>query len=96
MTLEAALSGFKPSVLHLRVFGSIVFSHVPKDLRTKLDDKSEKFVFIGYDSRSKGYKLFNPRNNKVIISRDVEFDEEGIWDWQTQQKKEYDIFFFLW
>ena len=28
----------------------------------------------------------------MIISRDVEFDEEGIWDWQTQQEKEYDIF----
>ena len=47
MTPQEAWSGFKPSVLHLRVFGSIVFSHVPKDLRTKLDEKGEKFVFIG-------------------------------------------------
>jgi hypothetical protein len=27
--------------------------------RTKLDDKSTKLVFIGYDERSKTYKLYN-------------------------------------
>ncbi|KAM1480368.1 hypothetical protein ACFX2I_027521 [Malus domestica] len=48
--------------------------------RTKLDDKSEKFIFIGYDSNSKGYKLYNPNNGKMVISRDVTFDEEGEWD----------------
>ncbi|KAM1810903.1 hypothetical protein ACFX12_027595 [Malus domestica] len=48
--------------------------------RTKLDDKSEKFIFIGYDSNSKGYKLYNPNNGKLVISRDVTFDEEGEWD----------------
>ncbi|KAM2649885.1 hypothetical protein EV1_013946 [Malus domestica] len=48
--------------------------------RTKLDDKSEKFIFIGYDSYSKGYKLYNPNNGKTVISRDVMFDEEGEWD----------------
>ncbi|PKU59391.1 Retrovirus-related Pol polyprotein from transposon TNT 1-94 [Dendrobium catenatum] len=48
--------------------------------RSKLDDKSEKFIFIGYDNNSKGYKLYNPNIGKTIISRDVIFDEEGEWD----------------
>ncbi|KAM2556520.1 hypothetical protein TB2_013736 [Malus domestica] len=48
--------------------------------RTKLNDKSEKFIFIGYDSYSKGYKLYNPNNGKTVISRDVTFDEEREWD----------------
>ncbi|KAM1977528.1 hypothetical protein ACFX16_014315 [Malus domestica] len=48
--------------------------------RTKLNNKSEKFIFIGYDSYSKGYKLYNPNNGKTVISRDVTFDEEGEWD----------------
>ncbi|KAE8656127.1 hypothetical protein F3Y22_tig00117010pilonHSYRG00118 [Hibiscus syriacus] len=39
--------------------------------RTKLDDKSESFIFIGYDANSKGYKLYNPDNKKFVISRDV-------------------------
>ena len=54
--------------------------HVPDETRTKLDDKSKKFIFIGYDSSSKGYKLYNPNTKKTVISRDVEFDEEGHWD----------------
>ena len=40
MTPEEAWSGCKPSVEHFRVFGSIVYVHVPDVKRTKLDDKS--------------------------------------------------------
>uniref|UniRef100_A0A2N9F020 Integrase catalytic domain-containing protein n=1 Tax=Fagus sylvatica TaxID=28930 RepID=A0A2N9F020_FAGSY len=63
-------------------------------LTSKLDDKSEKYVFIGYDPSSKGYKLYNPSTKKVIVSRDVEFDEEGIWNWNTQEEEKYDFFPF--
>ena len=48
-------------------------------------------MFIGYDPSSKGYKLYNPSIEKVIISRDVEFDKKGLWDWSTQKEK-YDFF----
>ena len=34
---------------------------------------------------SKGYKLYNPSNGKTIISRDIEFDEEGAWDFHSQE-----------
>ena len=33
--------------------------------RTKLDEKSEKFIFIRYDNKSKWYKLYNPNNGKI-------------------------------
>ncbi|KAM1699904.1 hypothetical protein ACFX2K_031197 [Malus domestica] len=79
-TPQEAWSGRKPGVSHLRVFGSISHVHVPNERRTKLDDKSEKFIFIGYDSNSKGYKLYNPNNGKTVVSRDVTFDEEEEWD----------------
>jgi len=39
----------KPGVGHLRVFGSIAYAHVPKQKRTKLNDRSTEFVLIGYD-----------------------------------------------
>ncbi|KAE8677835.1 hypothetical protein F3Y22_tig00111495pilonHSYRG00094 [Hibiscus syriacus] len=48
--------------------------------RLKIDDKSESFIFIDYDANSKGYKLYNPDNKKIVISRDVVFNEEGEWD----------------
>ncbi|KAM2708962.1 hypothetical protein EV2_046705 [Malus domestica] len=80
-TPQEAWSGRKPGISDLRVFGrSIAYVHVPDERRTKIDDKSEKFIFIGYDSNSKGYKLYNPNNGKTVINRDVTFDEEGEWD----------------
>ena len=89
-TPQEAWSGRKPGISHLKVFGSIAYTHVPDEKRTKLDDKSEKYVFVGYDSRSKGYKLYNPNSRKIVISRDVEFDEEDCWDWSVQEDK-YDF-----
>jgi hypothetical protein len=91
LTPQEAWSGRKPSVFHLRVFGSIAYTHVPDQSRSKLDDKSEKFVFVGYDASSKGYKLYNPNKGKIVISRDVQFDEEGSWNWDTQEK-DYNFF----
>ncbi|CAL8157460.1 unnamed protein product [Prunus armeniaca] len=44
-------------------------------VRNKLDDKSEKCIFIGYSERSKAYKLYNPKTKKFLVSRDVRFDE---------------------
>ena len=75
----------------MRVFGSIAYVHVPDERREKLDDKSERFIFIGYDSSSKGYKLYNPNNKKMVVSRDVVFDEEGQWNFETHEK-EYNLF----
>ena len=48
-----------------------------------MDDKSFKFIFIGYNSKSKAYKLFDPYNSKVVVSRDVEFNE-GAGDWHNK------------
>ncbi|KAK4435331.1 hypothetical protein Salat_0696500 [Sesamum alatum] len=66
----------------------------PDQKRTKLDDKSARYVFIGYDQSPKGYKLYNPSSEKIVISRDVEFDEEDIWEWNDQNKNDrYSPFF---
>ena len=40
--------GRKPNLLHLRVFGSIAYVHVPKEKRRNLDAKAEKCIFVGY------------------------------------------------
>ena len=34
-----------------------------------------KCIFIGYNSESKAYRLYDPITKKIIISRDVEFLE---------------------
>ncbi|GJW00849.1 retrovirus-related pol polyprotein from transposon TNT 1-94 [Tanacetum coccineum] len=48
-TPQKAWNGLKPTVSHLRIFGSIAYVHVPSQKRSKLDDRSEKHVFVGYD-----------------------------------------------
>nr|GEZ72297.1 copia-type polyprotein [Tanacetum cinerariifolium] len=90
-TPQEAWNGLKPTVSHLRIFGSIAYVHVPSQRRSKLDDRSEKHVFVGYDKQSKGYKLYNPVTKKAVVSRDVEFDEKGSWDWSIEKNERYDF-----
>ena len=52
---------------------------MPSELRKKLDDKSEKCIFIGYSEESKKYRLYNPISKKLIIRMDVKFEEEYSW-----------------
>jgi len=51
-------------------------------IEKRLDAKSELCIFIGYSETSKAYKLYNPLTNKLIVSRDVIFDEGGVYGHQ--------------
>ena len=65
------------------MFGSVAYAHVPDQRRTKLEDKSKRYIFIGYDEKTKGYKLLDPINKKVMVSRDVRVNEASEWDWNN-------------
>ena len=54
----------------------------------KLDNKGEKCIFPSVSDKSKAYKLFNPSTMKIIISRDVVFDEKNTWTWKQNGVKE--------
>ena len=45
--------------------------HIHKEHRRKLDDKAEKFTFVGYSEESKAYRLLDIETNRIKISRDV-------------------------
>ncbi|KAL4335379.1 hypothetical protein GQ457_07G009100 [Hibiscus cannabinus] len=49
ITPQEAWSGVKPTVSHLKVFGSVSYAHIHDQRRAKLDDKSLKLIFFGYD-----------------------------------------------
>lgn len=43
---------------HLKVFSNIFNGHVTTQQRTKLEDKSKKYMFIGYGEKTKA-DMFN-------------------------------------
>lgn len=60
-------TGCKPNTSHLRLFGSTVMAHIPKQKRLIWDKKAEKHYLVGYADNIKGYRLYNPSTKKVII-----------------------------
>ncbi|KAK2452968.1 putative mitochondrial protein [Trifolium repens] len=87
MTPEEAWSGVKPSVHYFRVFGCIAHVHIHDSQRKKLDNKSKRCVLLGVSEESKVYKLYDPVDKKIIISRDVVFEESKSWEWGKSQNK---------
>ena len=50
-------TGKDVSYQHLRVFRCLAYMHVPKDHRSKLDNKSKACIFMGYSEDEFGYML---------------------------------------
>ena len=75
-----ALSGNKPSVLHLHPFGQKCFAHIPKASRkagSKLLPRAAPGIFVGYTPTTRHYRVFLPEGQRVIISHDVHFPNTG-------------------
>lgn len=66
--------GKKQNVGNLKVFGCSIYYHIPKHLRSKLDAKAKKGVFLGYAPN--GYRVLDINKNDIIIVRDVKFMED--------------------
>ena len=58
-----------------RVFGCECYVHLYPNQTNKLAPKSITSVFVGYSNTQKGYKCYYPTARKIIISRDVTFNE---------------------
>jgi hypothetical protein len=69
-------SGDQPFIADRRVFGCTAYALVMTDSK-KLDSKSRVCVNLGRDQQRKGYRLWDTTTHKVIISRDVHFDEHS-------------------
>ena len=63
----------KPDVSHMRIFGVTAYVHIPDKLRKKLDPKSERGIFVGYEANSKAYRVLV--DGDIRISKSVVFDE---------------------
>ena len=67
----------KPNLAYLRVFGCRCWYNLRKSQVDKLDPRAREAVMIGYARGVRGYKLWDVAECKVVVSRDVQFDEDG-------------------
>ena len=82
------LRGKKPSIEHLRVFGCIAYAKVDAKLLKKLDDRARMLVNLGTEPGSKAYRLLDPQTRKIVVSRDVIFDETIGWNWSIDDTED--------
>ncbi|KAL6311032.1 hypothetical protein AAG906_015921 [Vitis piasezkii] len=78
----------KPTVDHFRIFGCV--GHV-KDVTphlSKLADRSKPMMFIGYDSNTKGYRMFDPKSNDRNTLTKTLFYHSRASDTTNQEDKE--------
>ena len=69
------VTGTKPDLSHLRVFGCPAYVHIEKPARKKLQPKAWQGVFVGYAFDSPAYLIYNPRTRSVVRSQNVTFHE---------------------
>ncbi|KAL8088343.1 hypothetical protein AgCh_038208 [Apium graveolens] len=73
----------KPNLSYIRVFVCIAHMKIPGINTKKLDDRSVMVVNLGKEPGTKAYRLYDPVNKHVFVSRDVRF-EGKYWRWEDQ------------
>jgi hypothetical protein len=68
MTPYEAFYGAKPDVSNLRIFGSLAYIHIPKEIALwhKHMAKAFRGIFTGYGGS--GYRIWNPRKRIFVVS----------------------------
>jgi hypothetical protein len=68
MTLYEAFYGVKPNVSDLRIFGSLVYVYIPKEIASwhKYKAKAFRGIFTGYGGS--GYRIWDPRKHTFVVS----------------------------
>ncbi|KAG8498286.1 hypothetical protein CXB51_006980 [Gossypium anomalum] len=74
-TPQEVWSGNPANYSDLKIFRCPAYAHADNG---KLEPSSIKCVFLGYKAGVKGYKLWCPENRKVVISKDIVFDETAM------------------
>lgn len=78
----------KPNLTHLKVFRCIGYARNEAVGSKKLDGRSRVLVHLGTEPGSKAYRLLEPSLRKIVVSRDVTFDESQGWNWSNMEPEE--------
>jgi len=79
MTPYEKMTGLKPDISNIRIFGSLCYAHRNKEVRKdkKLDETATRGIFIGYPNHMKGYIVYLPSEKRYMITPNVTFNEEA-------------------
>ena len=77
-TPKESFSGKKPDISHLRIFGSLVYIHVTKDARKKLELTAEVGIFVGYTYTPHNYRVYFPDSRKNVVRRDIKGESHEV------------------
>uniref|UniRef100_A0A2N9I4N5 Uncharacterized protein n=1 Tax=Fagus sylvatica TaxID=28930 RepID=A0A2N9I4N5_FAGSY len=64
-----------PDYKFLKTFGCACWPHLRPYNSHKLDFRSKRCIFLGYNLNHKGYRCLDPTTNRIYIARNVIFDE---------------------
>jgi hypothetical protein len=70
----------KPTVHHLMTFGCIMYVWNKTLHLKKLEEHGRKMIFVGYESGSNAYRVYDPITKCVHVTCDVVFNEQAQWD----------------
>ncbi|GJT88813.1 zinc finger, CCHC-type containing protein [Tanacetum coccineum] len=92
--------GEKPNLEDLKVFRCVAYERIVSKHLKKLNDRSKPLVYLGKKPSSGSFWLYNSRENKIIISAYVVFDEKKGWIWKAensnQERREPGTSIVLW
>lgn len=71
-------NGRKPSLEHLRMFGSRAYVHIPKEKRGKWDARAVEGTLVGFSETQKGYRVLIQGSYTVKVTRSVVIDESPV------------------
>ncbi|KAI3511071.1 hypothetical protein L1887_18215 [Cichorium endivia] len=67
----------KPQYDHMKVFGCLTYFKNTNTKGDKFEPKGKPGVFLGYPQGTKGYKVYDIKERKIVVSRDVVFCENN-------------------
>ncbi len=73
----------KLNLHHLKILGSRVWMHIPKEKRPKLDKSSWQGILVVYEGKNQ-YLIYNPRTGKLHMTRDMKIDDYNFYDKSTK------------
>ena len=73
---------------HLKIFGCLVYIHIPKEKRSNIYPSGKKGLFVVYNDKSKAYRIYIPGYHQNKLSRDVTFDEDTTFRKSKKGKEE--------